>query len=53
VADHPIVSFVIESNVGGVAVTVCGCGALVLHSMASEHFETCPTMIAWEEARRG
>lgn len=52
-SSKPVVSFVMETNVGGVAVTVCGCGALILHSMASEHIEACPTMIAWEEADRG
>jgi hypothetical protein len=51
VSSKPIVSLVIETNLGGVAVTVCGCGVLVLHSMASDHIEVCQTMVEHERLR--
>ena len=42
---EPVVSFVVETNVGGIPITVCGCGALLMQSMAQEHIDSCLVML--------
>ncbi len=39
-ANMPI-SFVLETNMGGVPVTLCSCGAILYQPMASNHVEQC------------
>jgi hypothetical protein len=42
----PVQSFVMETNYGGVAVTVCACGVLLFHSdMAWNHIDACPVLL--------
>lgn len=40
----PPISFVLNTNRGGVAVTVCACGVLLLPSLAHHHIVACPTV---------
>ena len=44
--DRNRVSMVLETNLGGVGVTLCGCGVLCLASMAHIHADQCPTFLA-------
>jgi len=38
----PIVtSFVIETNLGGIPITLCSCGLLIYQPMAQIHMEVC------------
>ncbi len=47
----PVVSMVLETDKGGVPVTLCACGALLLAmSAAWHHINNCPAMTA---ARKG
>ena len=43
----PVVSLVLETDKGGVPVTLCACGALLLAiSAAWHHIDNCPAMAA-------
>lgn len=46
-SDGPV-SMVLETNVGGVPVTICSCGVLLLTAMWSKHAERCPIYL-WEK----
>ena len=47
----PVLSFTMDTNYGGVQVTVCGCGVLLFRGeTAFRHIDQCPTM---NEARGG
>ena len=49
----PVRSFVMETNYGRAAVTICACGVLLLQSdMAWNHIDACPTALQANEARR-
>ena len=46
----PVRSFVAETNVGGVEVTICGCGVLLMRNQrAWIHIDQCPEMIRWNK----
>lgn len=52
----PAQSFVVETNYGGMPVTICGCGVLLLRNMdAWNHIDQCPTMQGFyaEQANHG
>ena len=41
----PVQSFILETNTGGVGVTVCACGVVLLRSfLAWNHINACPFM---------
>lgn len=43
--DLPLQSFVLETNYGGIPVTVCACGAILRrHMSAWKHIDACPAM---------
>jgi hypothetical protein len=44
--DEMPVSVVLETNRGGVAVTICTCGVLVLTGMP-DHINACPAYLDW------
>jgi len=46
---HMPVSFVAESNYGGIPITVCGCGVLLMTAMAETHAMACPVYLAHAE----
>jgi len=43
---HMPVSFVVESNYGGIPITLCACGVLLATSMAETHAAACPIYLA-------
>lgn len=44
-APHMPVSFVVESNYGGIPITLCACGVLLVTSMAETHALACPAYL--------
>ena len=44
--DIPKTSFVVETNFGGIPVTLCSCGVLLYQPMAKIHPATCPEFLA-------
>jgi hypothetical protein len=48
---YPVRSAVLDSNKGGLSVTICACGALLLCApVAWEHFDACPAFAAVGDA---
>jgi len=42
----PLRSLVLETNLGGVGVSICACGAMLLHDVMSwQHIDNCPTWL--------
>ena len=39
-------SFIVETNKGGMPITICACGVLMYKPVARSHFETCPAYLA-------
>lgn len=37
---------VLETNLGGLSMVLCGCGVLLVETMQNEHMEHCPTYLA-------
>lgn len=46
---HPDSPLVAESNYGGIPITVCGCGVLLMTAMAETHAMACPVYLAHAE----
>lgn len=50
----PVVSVILESNYGGIPVTICACGALlVVGPSAWLHIDHCPAMLAYQATIEG
>lgn len=48
--DDPIpTSFIVETNKGGMPITICTCGVLMFKPMAHGHMETCAAYLAAKE----
>ena len=44
----PVLSFTMDTSQGGIPLTLCGCGVLLLRTkMAWGHIDLCPTMAEW------
>ena len=43
ISPEPLISVVLESNKGGLPMTLCACGVLVLASMSEDHVGDCLT----------
>jgi hypothetical protein len=45
--DDPVpTSFIVETNKGGMPITICSCGVLMFKPMAARHYKTCPAYLA-------
>jgi hypothetical protein len=38
---------VLESNLGGLSMVLCGCGVLLVETMQNAHMEHCPTYLQY------
>lgn len=47
-AEDMPVSFIVESNRGGIALTICACGVLLICGMSQAHLDGCQAIAEWE-----
>lgn len=45
------VSFVMETNHGGIPVSICACGVLLMHGHCQSHLDACQAVAEWEANR--